>query len=494
MSRGMSPPPSAVIVVGLGHGDEGKGRTVDALVRKNRADLVLRYNGGPQAAHHVVSPDGRRHCFSQLGAGSFVEAVGTAIAGTVAFDPLSWHLEARVLAEAGVPTHPFTPGLFTVDPGSVVVTPYHRLLNRAMETQRGAGRHGSCGMGVGVAVLDAERGGMPVVRVADLFVPDALEQRVSLLRLMCLDRAEQLVDLGSCESRDALAVFIAALRNYPAELYVRSIAAVVEVLGETGCEPASARLERHPIVVCEGAQGALLDRYGGYFPYCTPSPTTGANARALLADSGRNVRTLGVLRAYSTRHGARPLTTECPALLRRVPADDNPTGPWQGAMRVGWFDAVAARYGVELDGHIDEIALTSADRIAGLGKGRIARAYEYRGPGGELDAFFEVERSGGRILLTRLKVLDEPTLQALAARTKLLGACEPIYDELDLWPKSDWRLERPRGHRALDAFVELLQRPDVLGRPVSSVGFGPRAADTLWLGDAGPGRASVTRG
>lgn len=478
-----NPVQTAVLVVGLGHGDEGKGRCVDATIREspNKPDLVIRFNGGPQAAHHVVSPDGRRHCFSQLGAGSFIEGVGTALAAPVAFDPLSWHLEARVLAEAGVPSHPFEPGLFTVDPRCVVVTPYHRILNRLMETQRGSGRHGSCGMGVGVALLDAERGAMPVVRAAELFDADALLERVSLLRLMTIDRAEQLI--VSCDSKDALAVFVAALENYPAELYVRSASAVVELLGASACEHVGARLERHAHIVCEGAQGVLLDRYAGYFPYCTPSATTGANARALLADSGREVRTIGALRAYATRHGAGPLTTECPALLRRVPSDDNQTGPWQGPMRVGWFDAVAARYGVELDGHVDEVALTNADRIAGLGKGRVARAYEYRGPGGELERYFDVERSHGRTLITRLKVLEAPSLAALTARTELLSGCQPVYDEVDLWPRFDWRVERPRRHKALSAFVELLERPDVLGKPVRSVGFGPRATDTLWLSE-----------
>src|SRR5262245_29158031 len=123
----------AVITVGLGFGDEGKGAAVDFLCRHLGADLVVRYCGGSQAAHNVVLPDGRRHVFAQFGSGTLAE-VPTHLGRHVIISPTALEPEAAHLRELGV-ADPFA--LLTVDRRALVATPYHRAMNRLRELSRG---------------------------------------------------------------------------------------------------------------------------------------------------------------------------------------------------------------------------------------------------------------------------------------------------------------------------------------------------------------------
>jgi adenylosuccinate synthase len=133
------------LVLGLGFGDEGKGSLVDWLARRAKSPpLVVRFNGGPQAQHHVVTDDGRVHCFAQLGSASFVDGSRTHLAHDMAVDPFALHAE---IAEFAGPVD------VTIDPRCVVVTPWHAIVNRIRESLRGAGRHGTTGRGIREAKL-----------------------------------------------------------------------------------------------------------------------------------------------------------------------------------------------------------------------------------------------------------------------------------------------------------------------------------------------------
>src|SRR5512134_2487875 len=112
------------VVLGLGFGDEGKGSLVDWLARQARSPpLVVRWNGGPQAAHHVVTDDGRTFCFAQIGAGPFVPGARTHLGPEMAVDPYALRVEAEALARAGVPD-----AAVTIDPRAVLVTPWHAIV------------------------------------------------------------------------------------------------------------------------------------------------------------------------------------------------------------------------------------------------------------------------------------------------------------------------------------------------------------------------------
>ena len=144
----------AYMVAGLFAGDEGKGACVDFLCRRYGAGLVVRYSGGPQAAHRVVTADGKAHVFSQFGAGTFAGA-RTYLSRFMMVEPYAMLNEIDALESVGI-AHPER--LLTIDPECTVVTPYHWIANQLRESLRAAGRHGSCGMGVGEAYCDREDG------------------------------------------------------------------------------------------------------------------------------------------------------------------------------------------------------------------------------------------------------------------------------------------------------------------------------------------------
>ena len=143
--------PRSYIVVGLAFGDEGKGSMVDYLARLHGASLVVRYSGGPQAAHTVVLQDGRSHTFTQFGSGSFISDVRTHLSRYMLIEPFAIVNEADVLARILETNRRELLGRLTIDPNCLVITPFHWMLNRLREESRGNSNHGSCGMGVGEA-------------------------------------------------------------------------------------------------------------------------------------------------------------------------------------------------------------------------------------------------------------------------------------------------------------------------------------------------------
>ncbi|WP_034591226.1 adenylosuccinate synthetase [Hamadaea tsunoensis] len=334
-----------VIVVDLGYGDAGKGTVVDFLCAGRPVHAVIRFNGGAQAAHNVVTSDGRHHTFSQFGSGT-LRGVPTHLSRFLVVDPFALAVEADHLAAIGVPA---VWDLLTIDAGALLATPWHRAANRVRERRRGDDRHGSCGVGVGETMAFALAAPDDAPRVGDCLAPDRLRRRLAAVR----DRlTDELGDLGVSAPLDAV------LDAY------RAFAATVSIVDDSHL---GRLLDRGPCVF-EGAQGVLLDEWRGWHPYTTWSTTTFDNALSLL--DGRGAGRLGVLRGYTVRHGPGPLVTEDPALER--PEPHNGFGRWQGAFRSGHFDTPAHAYALEVCGGADGIALTHLDAVDGI---RMATGY-----------------------------------------------------------------------------------------------------------------------
>ncbi|MEO3820879.1 adenylosuccinate synthetase [Plantactinospora sp. B24E8] len=358
-----------VVVVDLGYGDAGKGTTVEWVCARQPVTAVIRFNGGAQAAHNVVTPDGRHHTFAQFGSGTLA-GVPTHLSRFVVVDPLALAAEAEHLARLGVPD-PF--GLLTVDGDALLATPWHRAANQVRELRRGAGRHGSCGLGVGETMRYALTW-TDAPRAADVRDPARLRRRLTAVR-------DRLVDeLRSADTPpvDAASVGAALLRDCPP---VDDVMAAFQAFGAAvpvvDGEAVRRRLLRAGPCVFEGAQGVLLDEWYGWHPYTTWSTTTFDNAATLLAEADQSALRLGVVRTYTTRHGAGPLVTEDPTLS--VPEPHNGTGRWQGPFRVGHFDAVAHRYAVQVCGGVDALAVTHADVPERTPALRICTGYEVAG-------------------------------------------------------------------------------------------------------------------
>jgi len=463
-------------LAGLGLGDEGKGSFVDAWVRRQRqSSLVVRYNGGPQAAHHVVLPDGRGHCFAQLGAGMLRDGTRTLLSPFMLVEPLSLLREASQLEALGV-AGPL--GRTVVSRRSVVVTPFHRLLGRLRELSRGGARHGSCGLGVGQAWLDSHNPSLPSLRVADLLDHSRLPQQLRFLQLVKVDQAEQLLDgLPSAMEAGAHRALYEDLKSreligHLADGYGRFLSSGVTI--DDGTVLRAARSGGQPVIL-EGAQGALLDAVHGFFPFVTPSRTSFVQAEALL--DGERPERLGILRAYATRHGPGPLVSEDAQLTAQLAEAHNIPNPWQGPMRVGWFDAVAARYALALVGGIDGLVVSCLDRLQGLGPLRLCRAYRYVGPA--VPDFHEFFVGTGDGVLRDLRLDERPSLLRQQRLTELLAHCQPLYEEL---PPLD-EVRRSDGTLTAQAVAYLDALRDALGLSsveLRCVSVGPTAGDKLW--------------
>jgi adenylosuccinate synthase len=342
----------AIITVGLGFGDEGKGATVDFLARKLEADLVVRYCGGSQAGHNVELPDGRRHNFSQFGAGTLApEPARTYLGPNVIISPLALAREAEHLAELGVrdPTR-----LLTIHPRCLVATPWLQALNRLRELSRGTARHGSCGQGIGETRSYWLRYGEDSVFAADLRDLDRLRHKLELQRQRMLLELQDFVDKIDAD----------ALREF--DLWDLNAEAVARDSHEAVPDDfaVDAAIPPFRMAIFEGAQGVLLDEYGGFHPHTTWNTVTPHHAWELVqAMDVDAVALLGVTRAYTTRHGVGPLPTYSAELTQRLKDFGNPWNRWQGNLRCGWLDLPLVRYAAAVAGPLDGIVVNHLDQV-----------------------------------------------------------------------------------------------------------------------------------
>jgi adenylosuccinate synthase len=354
----------ALIVVGLAFGDCGKGSIVDYLVHREHAHTVVRFNGGPQAGHNVVTSDGRHHTFSQFGSGTLVPGVRTLLSRFMLIEPYALLNEAAHLHEIGVAD---AMDRLMIDARCVVITPAQQAANRLREIARGAAAHGTCGLGIGETMSDRIEFPKLAVHARDLREGDVVAKK---LRATCRLKVEQLrEEIASLSDHPRARTEVQTLLDPRwIEVAVDNYAAVAGRVAIV--EPPTVRgvFEADGAMLFEGAQGVLLDERFGFHPHTTWSTTTFANAATLLDENGfaGKRERVGVLRTYFTRHGCGPLMTEDDSLRARFPEPHNADAGWQGRFRVGLFDVVAARYALDVAGPVDSIALTHVDRLHDL--------------------------------------------------------------------------------------------------------------------------------
>ena len=450
-----------ILTAGLGYGDEGKGTMVDYLTRLYGAGLVVRYNGGAQAGHNVVDSFGRCHTFSQFGSGTLVSGTKTHLSESMIVNPLSMMREHEHLVEIGMDD---ALQRLTIDERALVTTPFQIAQNRLLEIQRGANRYGSCGLGIGQTIDDFKNYGSQVLSVGDLVRRSVLRKKLWFIREEKLAAIEPMVkNLGHTEAVEReLSWFGTEVFEFLVNLF-SDFGRQISLVDESYL---ANQLSLNQTVIFEGAQGILLDNIYGFWPHVTKTDITFNQAYRLLAKAGYQgvVSRLGILRAYATRHGAGPLVTEDIELGKKLVDTHNKTNDWQESFRVGWFDLLAVKYALAAIGGVDSIAMTNLDRIDGLDSIKVCIAYEYQGGSPEeLESYFEsTQDNAGRLLITGIKVLAQPSHEYQGKLAGLLAACRPVYIIIR---KQDYL-----------KFIK-----EKFGVPVSIVSYGPMAKDKVYI-------------
>ncbi|GIF75348.1 adenylosuccinate synthetase [Asanoa siamensis] len=347
------------MLLGAQWGDEGKGKVTDLL--GGQVDYVVRYSGGNNAGHTVITPDGQKYALHLMPSGALSPNAVIVIGNGVVIDPKVLLAEIDGLAERGVDV-----SRLRISGDAHLIMPHHRALDRVVERYLGSGRIGTTGRGIGPAYGDkvARMG----IRVQDLLDPGILRKKVELtLR----EKNQTLFKVYNRKAIDTDAVVEEYLAY--AERLRPYIAETREILWSA--------LDRGEIVLMEGAQATMLDMDHGTYPFVTSSnPTAGGACVGAGIPPTAVTQVIGVAKAYTTRVGSGPFPTELfdenGAHLRKVGAEYGTTTGRE--RRCGWFDAVVARYAVRLNG-ITDMVITKLDVLTGLEKVPICVGYEING-------------------------------------------------------------------------------------------------------------------
>lgn len=411
-----------VVVVGAQWGDEGKGKIVDAL--SERADVVIRYQGGANAGHTVVK-GGDRFILHQIPSGILHPNTRCFIGNGVVLDPETLLDEVGQLEAQGITVR----GRLSISDRAHMVLPYHKMIDRAAERRQ---QIGTTGRGIGPAYEDKfGRRGLRVGQLRDLSAT-AARVRASV------ERANELLRLMGADEQANLNEHIVLLE--------RVGEAILPFVGDTGCLAFEAYQAGQRLLL-EGAQGALLDVDHGTYPYVTSSNTT-AGAAAVGAGIGPTLidSVLGVVKAYTTRVGNGPLPTEAAdeagESLRRVGGEFGATTG--RPRRCGWFDAVVVRYATRVNG-LTHLAVTKLDVLDQLSSIPLCVRYS----------------------------LDGEEVDEIPAEAALLDRVQPIYERLDGWCRPTTEVQTiaalPRQARA---YLERLE--NLLATPIAYVSVGSR--------------------
>jgi adenylosuccinate synthase len=406
----------ATVIVGAQWGDEGKGKVVDLLAQDS--DIVARYQGGPNAGHTVIA-DGEKWKFHHMPSGILSGKTCVLGAGVV-IDPETFVRELDELEERGVSTE-----AVRVSGNAHLIMPWHVALDRASERRLGRLKIGTTRRGIGPCYADkAARLG---IRVQDLLDPKILRQKIEVAlaeKNVWLERVYGAEPLELEEVAERYEQFAQRLRPY-----VSDTSLLVDRALRSG-----------ESVLCEGAQGTLLDLDHGTYPFVTSSnPLAGAAATGLGIGPNRIDAVLGVAKAYVTRVGEGPFPTEIEgADQERVRELGHEFGTTTGReRRCGWLDLVALRYAVRVNG-ISSLALTKLDVLSSFAELPVCVRYRLE-DGSETDEF--------------------------PAHQSDFHHCRPVYETLPGWSQPIETVEDfdalPAAARAYVEFVERCLEVDV---------------------------------
>lgn len=418
------------VLLGLQWGDEGKGKVVDVLTP--RYDIVARFQGGPNAGH-TLEFEGHKYVLRSIPSGIFQKGRTNIIGNGVVLDPVLFREEAEALGKSGVDIRP----LLKISKKAHLIMPTHRLLDAANEKAKGGAKIGTTGKGIGPTYTDkVSRNGL---RLGDALAPD-FKERYEAARnrhLRQLRAMGEEPDFAEAESK-----WLDAIEYLKTFDIIDSEFAINKALAQG----------RN--VLCEGAQGTLLDVDFGSYPFVTSSNTITAGACAGLGVAPNKIgEVFGIFKAYCTRVGSGPFPTE---LFDETGKKIRDLGHEYGAVtgrerRCGWIDLVALRYAIMIDG-VTQLIMMKSDVLDGFDEIKACVAYEINGE----------------------KVTDFPyTIEGVDIK--------PVYVTLPGWKTDMTHIkseeEFPQAFKAYIAFLE-----KELATPITIVSVGPDREQTIERG------------
>jgi len=347
------------LLLGLQWGDEGKGKIVDVLTSKY--DIIARFQGGPNAGH-TLEFDGIKHVLRTIPSGIFHANSINIIGNGVVIDPVVFQKEIEGLAKFNMD---ITSKLF-ISRKAHLILPTHRLLDAASETAKGKAKIGSTLKGIGPTYMD--KTGRNGIRVGDIELNDFKE------------RYRQLAN----KHEEMIKFYDVAIQYNLAEMETEFFAAIeaLKKLTFIDSEEYLAQAQKAgKSILCEGAQGSLLDVDFGTYPFVTSSNTTAAGACTGLGIAPNKIKDVfGIFKAYTTRVGSGPFPTELfdevGATMARV---GNEFGSVTGRQRrCGWLDLVALKYAIQING-VTQLMMMKGDVLSGFETLKVCTAYQYKG-------------------------------------------------------------------------------------------------------------------
>jgi len=424
-------------VIGLQWGDEAKGKLVDILTEQH--DIVVRYAGGANAGHTVVS-GGQTWKLSLIPSGILRDGVECVVTGGVVIDPASAIREIDGLEARGVTVA----GKLKISDRAHVVFPWHLAEDRLLDASlSGGGSIGTTGRGIGPCYRD-KVGRALAIRLGDLY-SGGLRERIEHVT----DFKNRLLASWQRPGDDEAAPLDAAAIHRQYAAYAERLRPFVADTTAFLLDAAEAGRR----MLFEGAQGALLDVDHGTFPYVTSSNSSGLGVAAGSGVPSRwTDRVIGVVKAYSTRVGGGPLPTEqANPAGRHLRERGREYGTVTGRpRRCGWFDAVAARYTARLSG-VDQLAVMLLDVLGGLDELKICSAYE----------------------------IDGRRVTRFPSQIGELERAVPVYETFPGW-REDLAGVRRQADLPAAARGYLAAIGDLLGRPVAIVSVGPDREQTIF--------------
>ncbi len=421
-----------VVVLGTQWGDEGKGKIVDALTEK--ADIVVRFQGGNNAGHTVMVDD--REIILHLIPSGILHSDKLCIIGNgLVINPKALIDEMTELSDRGIKLT----GNLKISKNAHLIMPYHLAVEKAKEDRKGKKKIGTTLRGIGPAYVDKmARVG---VRVVDLLYPEVLKEKIEQ---NVMEMNEILSRVYNTETFDPEAVY---------NEYVGYAEILTSFIDDTDVLVNDA-IDEGKKVLFEGAQGTLLDIDHGTYPYVTSSsPTAGGVCTGSGVGPAKINTLLGVVKAYTTRVGSGPFPTEIEG-----PFGDEmrERGGEYGATtgrprRCGWLDFVALRHAVRVNS-LTGLIITKLDVLDGIDPLKVCVAYRYQS-----DLITEFPKE--------LNILEE---------------CEPVYEELEGWKEST------RGIREFDKLPVNAQKyirhiEETLGVPVDIISTGKKRDDIIMV-------------